>query len=121
MENLKENTISILEWAGYRPADIVFIGAETSGYQCTWDEFLKLADRVYNDHFGAPQVAEDLIIVFNDGALLVRYEGDDCEGWKLISPFNKSAIAKPIKSLFAADIGCEGWCELEEINEEVTK
>lgn len=49
--------------------DIIYIGSINTGYMCTWAEFEQLTDVAYPENENE-QVASDLVIVFNDGALL---------------------------------------------------
>lgn len=111
--NLLEETITCIESSGHTPANIVFIGSEESGHQCTWEEFTKLANREYKDGFGAAQVSQDLIIVFSDGMKMWRGEYDGSEWWEFSTPFKMPQVAKPITTLFAKGIG---WIDLKDIN-----
>jgi hypothetical protein len=67
MRNLLQDTRDCIAVTGHTEADIIFIGSQCSGYQCTWDEFCVLADKEYNPDSDGQEVAEDLIIVFSDG------------------------------------------------------
>lgn len=111
--NFLEETGCKLEDSDYSPEDIAFIGSEISGHSCTWSEFTVLANAEYDEGFGAPKVAEDLVIVFKDGAQLKREEYDGSEWWELHKPFNQPAHTKPIQSLFARGVG---WASLSDIN-----
>lgn len=112
MLNLKKETLEAIKNSGHQTADIIFIGSEESGHQCTWKQFAKLANRDYDDGYGGAQVASDLIIVFSDGAKMWRGEYDGSEWWEYSSPFKRPAENHPISSLFA-DVG---WDSLSTIN-----
>ncbi len=101
MKNLLEETKSAIADSGHTEADIIFIGSEQSGHQCTWEEFCVLADKEYDNGYGNPEVAYDLIIVFSDGHKMWRGEYDGSEWWEYSSPFAMPTEKHPIHSLFA--------------------
>lgn len=113
--NLLKETIEYIEESGHTPEQIIFIGSEQSGYRCTWEEFKALADIEYDNGFGAPEVAADLIIVFSDGAMMRRDEYDGAENWDYSTPFTMPEIFKPINRLVVREDQI-GWCSLEEIH-----
>lgn len=115
MSNLLKETIKDIKESGHKIKDIVFIGSESSGYSCTWKEFTTLADREYDDGFGAAEVAQDLQIVFSDGSSMKRGEYDGSEWWEYSKPFKTPMKKKKITNLFAVSIG---WQDLEEINKQ---
>ena len=117
--NLLQETIQDIAESGYEIKDIVFIGSLKSGYRCTWGEFEILADHEYDEGFGAQKVAQDLMILFNDGQYMSRWEYDGSEGWA--TPCKKYRIPeekKAIKSLFVTEKRV-GWEDLEEINKDI--
>jgi len=115
--NLLNETIEAIENSGRTVGDIVFIGSEDSGYSCTLEEFVLLADKDYDDGFGAQQVASDLIIVFKDGFKMERHEYDGSEGWDYSKPFRMPPDFISISSLFC--VGDQvGWRSLREIHED---
>ena len=115
-ENLLTETVRFMESIGESPGDIIFIGSEHSGYACTWDEFVILADREYDSGFGAQEVADDLIIVFSDGCRMYRHEYDGSEGWRYVRPFVRPEEMKKIRRLFVCNVG---WETLAEIHREL--
>lgn len=116
MNNLLDETITAIEESGHMPADIVFIGSEISGHECTWEVFQVLANREYDDGYGGQEVCSDLIIVFSDGEKMWRSEYDGSEWWSYSTPFVQPADRLPIATLF----GKRGWERLAEANTEVT-
>jgi len=114
--NLLQETIKAVKGSGHKESDIVFIGSEESGHQCTWDEFKKLADIEYDNGYGSAEIASDLIVVFSDGATMWRGEYDGSEWWNYSSPFVMPANRLPIKNLRAKYGG-----SLAELNSEVIK
>lgn len=108
--NLLNETKEKMKECGYQPSDILFIGSRESGHSCTWDEFVRMADREYDDGFGRHEVAIDLEIIFNDGGVMMRREYDGSEWWECISPF-KPIPKKPIKTLFV-----KYECTLADVN-----
>ncbi len=70
-----------------RLVDIIeFIGSSDGQYECTWEEFVELADFEYDDGYGSSEIPGDFIIVLEDGATLTRWEYDGSEGWELRKP-----------------------------------
>lgn len=110
MTNLLEETTNIMLGFEKSPDDIIFIGSESSGHSCTWEEFVVLANKDYHAGYGSAEVATDLIIVFNDGSRLDREEYDGAEWWEFRNPFQMPTEIKPIVNLFG---GC--WDSLEEL------
>jgi len=108
--NLLKETIDIIESSSLIIEDIIFIGSEKTGHECTWDEFKILADKYYDDGFGAQEVAYDLIFVFKDGTKMVRSEYDGSEIWEIQKPFIRPKQKFSIKSLFAR----VGWDSVQE-------
>ena len=119
--NLLKETIECIKDSGHTPEDIHFIGSESTGHRCTWEEFKVLADREYASGFGASEVATDLIIVFKGGQKMWRGEYDGSEWWEYSSHFAEPGETFPISSLFAADVGGVGWLSLGEIAGNVTE
>ena len=85
--NLLKETVYQIENRGHTVQDIIFIGSEISGYQCTWDEYKILANFDYDNGYGGQEVATDLMIAFNDGSTLRRDEYDGAEWWDYVEPF----------------------------------
>jgi len=110
--NLLKETKEGIKRSGHEINDIIFIGSEQSGHTCTWEEFTVLADREYNAGFGAQEVANDLIIVFSDGAKMWRIEYEGFERWAYSTPFEKPEASLPITNLFGGM-----WLSLQQINE----
>lgn len=100
MINFLEETTQVMLNNGKSPADIIFIGSESSGHSCSWEEFSILADRKYDSGFGDAKVAVDLTIVFKDGSRMKRKEYYGSEWWGVINPFKVPKEIKPITSLF---------------------
>ena len=95
---LKETEKDILD-SGHTIEDIIFIGSEKSGHQCTWDEFKVLADFDYDAGYGSASVATDLIIVFRDGHKMWRGEYDGSEWWDYSAPFVAPTVSHRITCL----------------------
>lgn len=93
------------------PEDIIFIGSQTSGHYCTWEQFCVLADVEYDSGYGGQEVARDLIIVFKDGTYLYRSEYDGSEWWDYTVPFRFPRKLHDIARLISG-----GWSTLDEIH-----
>lgn len=103
MANLLAQTRKAMGESDLNAEDITFIGSEESGHRCTWDEYVTLADREYDDGYGGAEVAGDLLIIFKDGSRMERGEYDGSEWWEVRRPFVEPATKRPISSLFRFD------------------
>ena len=99
MQNFLEETAEAIREAGLATDDIIFIGSEDTGHQCTWDEFCVLADFEYEDEFSLRAIAEDLVIVFKEGEKMRRVTCEGCEWWEVLWPFHRPEENLPIKHL----------------------
>lgn len=97
--NLLKETKDAIASSRHTEADIVFIGSEATGHECTWAEFCTLADVEYDAGFGAAEVAKDLCIVFSDGQKMWRGEYDGSEWWEHSTQFKRPEKALPIARL----------------------
>lgn len=113
--NLLTETKEAIARSGHNIDDIVFIGSLESGHSCTWDEFSGLADREYDDGYGAAKVATDLVILFKDGQKMWRGEYDGSEWWEFSTPSKIPEKRRAIERLFVTPKEV-GWCKLEEMN-----
>lgn len=115
MINLLKETLEAIESSGHNVNEIVFIGSEETGHECSWEEFCELANIEYDEGFGAAEVAQDLVVVFSDGQKLWRSEYDGSEWWEHSKPFIRPETAFPIKSVVVPKNRI-GWMKLDEIN-----
>lgn len=92
MQNLLKETIKILNDNGKTTKDVRFIrsfqeknynGGEF--YYCSWDEFEKLADFLYDDGYGGNEINRGLMVV-GDNWWLERGEYDGSEWWEFKEP-----------------------------------
>jgi len=116
--NLLQETLEDIKQTDHTFEDIIFIGSESSGYSCSWEEFVLLADLEYDEGFGAQEVASDLKIVFSDGFTMLRHEYDGSEEWIYSRPFKMPDDKKQIISLFTNHVG---WDDLKKINAEKSR
>ena len=113
MINLLQETTQAIENSGHKVQDIAFIGSVVSGYSCTWDDFLLLADIEYNNGFGAQEVAHDLTIIFRDGSTMWRNAYDGSEWWEYGEPVKIPNEQKKITKLTGGM-----WVSLAELHED---
>lgn len=99
--NLLKETREAIAKSGHTPDDIIFIGSECSGHQCTWVEFEILGDVEYDEDSGEQKVASDLIIVFLDGERLWRTSYTGSEWWAWSRSFKHPSERKPVRSLMS--------------------
>ena len=102
-ENLLEETKSAIEKLGQEIENILFIGSQESGHQCTWEQFEVLASREYGGWLDGWSVANDLIIVFENGTKMSRREFQGSMLWAWSHPFVMPKESHPIDSLFDRD------------------
>lgn len=81
--NLLKETIEVIEENGKTIEDVMFIGSSDGKYRLSFDEFKEIANVNYNAGYGAPQVATDLMIYFNDNSYILRKEYDGSEWWEV--------------------------------------
>jgi len=114
MNFLQETTQAITD-SRHAIDDVIFIGSEETGHQCSWSEFVELANFDYDEGFGAQKIASDLILVFSDGTRAWRYEYDGSEGWLFSKPFTPPKEVKKIKRLSVLGTSFIGWHTLAEL------
>ena len=112
MQNFLAETRKRISEEGLATDDIIFIGSEDTGHQCTWDEFCDLADFKYQDEFSVLVIAEDLVIAFKGGEKLWRRNQGRCEWWEVSRPFLRPEGNLPIRRLR----GGGSWPTLETQN-----
>ena len=88
---LFEETEESIRIAGKTEDDVMFVGSQDGEYRISWKEFEEIADFEYDRGYGCQEIAEDLIVYFNDGSFLSRKEYDGSEWWE----YNPMAIYKP--------------------------
>ena len=122
MENLKEETLLVLRQNGKTFDDVVAVMGED--FQITKEDFLELADTLYDDGYGSSKVATDLCIVGED-FWLERYEYDGSEWWEFKAmpryehlPFKKIHALTVYQSNEFFDNNYVGWEKLSELNQQ---
>jgi len=113
--NLLKETVAVLRDNGYGMDDIESV--QGGDVRISIDRFKKLANREYDDGYGAQEVAEDLVILLKDGSWLSRAEYDGSEWWR----FNKrpDVVAEigddKVHTLIAGGLGTM-WTSLAAMN-----
>jgi hypothetical protein len=97
MTNLLKETQEVMSDNNKTSRDIIFIGSERSGYSCSWEEYIVLANIEYDSGYGGAEIASDLILVFNDGSRLYRGEYDGSEWWDFMAIFKAPEEKHTIK------------------------
>ena len=113
-KNLLEETKEAIKDFGQEIDNLIFIGSQESGHECSWELFKVLANQEYDSGFGRQEVAADLIIVFKDGTKMIREEYDGSEWWEYRKPFARPKEFHQIRSLFPKT----RWLTLSENNNE---
>jgi len=78
MVNLLEETLEKLKECGFRESDVSWVGSKDGEYAISWEEFKKIADIEYDNGYGTPEIAIDLVVVGKDW-WLERHEYDGSE------------------------------------------
>lgn len=117
--NLLEETKTDLYKHGKTIEDIKWVG--TKHYYVDVDKFIELANVKYDDGFGAPEVAENLIITGDDW-WMERHEYDGSEWWEFKEIPTEPEQKLELKALTVGqadenglDVSC-GWETLERLN-----
>ena len=119
MANLWEETIEMLANNNKSFDDVVAICG--NDFQITKEDFEKYSKTEYDDGYGSPKVAEDLLIIGAD-FWLERHEYDGSEWWEFKqTPKYKELPFKPITALTVeqarengVDCSC-GWENLKDL------
>ena len=118
MGNLLKETKDVLKENGKTIKDIVAVQGNDFGISV--EDFWKLADTEYNGGYGAPKVAEDLILVGN-GFWLERAEYDGSEWWEYKEFPKILGNIDPVNALTVNQCNFYnfvGWKTLKELNVE---
>lgn len=78
--NLLEETKEALKDNGYSLKDVDWVGCWA--FRIPMEAFIEAADVEYDEGFGSPKVAEDLVVALKDGSRLERAEYDGSEWWE---------------------------------------
>lgn len=81
MRNLLEETVLEINGSDHVVENVSWVGSMDGKYAITWDAFTEISDVLYDDGYGSQEVAADLVVVFDDGSHLERYEYDGSEYW----------------------------------------
>ena len=119
MGNLLKETLRMLEEINKKETDVKWVGTLT--HKTTWEDFKKNADVEYNNGFGSPKVAQDLLVV-GENWWLERGEYDGSEWWdykKMPKEPTETIELKALTVNQADDLGYDvscGWENLLAIN-----
>lgn len=87
MTNLLDETLGYMINFGLNSSRVVYVGSHDGLYRTDWEGFEHIAKNlVYNSGFGAQEIAEDLVVAFDDGSYFAREEYDGAESWVYIAP-----------------------------------
>lgn len=109
--NLLSETKKVLSENGKLPKDVRWVG--TIHTIITWGNFAKVSDVEYNAGFGAPQVAQDLLIV-GDGWWMERHEYDGSEWWEFKKIPDMPLTEVVVKTVVVSEEEV-GWVDLMDI------
>lgn len=81
MINFLKETLEAIFDSEHNESDVMFVGSDDGEYRMTWEKFKQRANFLYDNGYGAQEIACDLIVYFKDGTYLDRYEYDGSESW----------------------------------------
>lgn len=110
--NLLEETLTCL-WEGSKTGDNVeWVGSKLGEFAISWKAFAEIAKDVwYDDSWGCPLIALDLVVVGCDW-WLEREQDDGAEGWN----FRTTPIHTACPKSFETVGSNEGWNNIYDIN-----
>lgn len=100
--NLLKETLQYIKNCGKTTNDILWVGSADGNYAISWNEFEKIADSTEYGRSGiTPEIAADLVVVFNDEMWLSRKIISEIpiEEWQLNSTPEKQPHAKPFSRI----------------------
>ena len=112
--NLKDETILALKINGKEKDDVLWVGCRE--FAIPTDLFWELADQTYDNWYGSPEVAIDLVVV-GDGFWLERETYDGAEWWRFVEPYQKKKKLNAVKFVIVPP-DMIGNKTLSEMNEE---
>lgn len=102
--NLLHETCDIMDKNGKDNSDILHIGSPDGKYSLTWEQFVKLSNRKYNNQTQKFKVAYDLVILFKDNSWLEREHDTGLEFWRYHSiPKRGNTKSRKIRSIWGED------------------
>ena len=100
--NFLNETLQVIEDNNQVVENIIFIGIEQTGEQCTWGTFTTLANICYEDNCTGGEILSDLIIVFNNEDIMRRNgECDGGEWWDFYKKFKLPKHTLELESVLA--------------------
>lgn len=110
MNLLAETTDTLLE-NDIAASHVRWVGSRDGSLAMDWEQFAAIADVEYDNGYGGPEVAGDLVVVGDDW-WLERYEYDGAERWLFKRLPVKSDGALPFKNAVNGT-----WSTLKELQE----
>ena len=122
--NLKEETLNVLHNHGKHKADVKYVCGED--FQISLGQFWELSDTEYDSSYGAPEIAQDLMLI-GDDFWMERGEYEGAELWDFHTMPDTTGL--PIREITALSVrqynaickpeyGKICWETLSELNEE---
>ena len=112
LKNLWLETVFELEDNGKTFDDVLWIGCRD--FKISKEDFKLLANVEYDSGYGAPEVAQDLLIV-GDGWWMERGEYDGAEWWEWKEPPKEPEKTRVVSNLVCGDLAV-GWSSLKDLN-----
>lgn len=117
IKNLWIETNCDLEDHGKTFDDVLWIGCPD--FKISKEDFKRLANVDYDSGYGAPEVAEDLLIV-GDGWWMERGDYDGAEWWAWKEPPKEPEETRAVSTLVCGDLAV-GWSTLKDLNSQAAE
>jgi hypothetical protein len=89
-------TLDAISSSGHGADDVLCVGSADGEYRITWEQAQRVLDVSYPDDGDGPYVAEDLVVRFGDGGVLVRkpvpVSGGSLEEWSYVAAGSSQGI-----------------------------
>lgn len=124
--NLKEETLEVLRIHGKSKEDVKYVCGED--FQISLGQFWELSDTEYDSSYGAPEIAQDLMLI-GDDFFMERDEYDGSEWWDFRTMPDLSKLptreitvlsVRQYNAIWRPEYGKIGWETLSELNGEDT-
>lgn len=123
MVNVIKEILDVLKDHAKSEKNIIWVGSKNGQLAMTWKDFKeKFANIDYDAGFGAQQIADDLVVVFDDQSWLERIEYDGSESWDFKQLPQQLVSAHSYDVIDCDSVDKIGWETLADLNSgEVTE
>lgn len=123
MVNVIKEILDVLKDHAKSEKNIIWVGSSDGRLAMSWEDFKEnFANIDYDAGFGAQEIAEDLVVVFDDQSWLERIEYDGSESWDFKQLPEQLVSARSYDVIDCHSVNKIGWKTLADLNSgEVTE